>query len=207
MPSSVKDLIKECVLNVSGASEFYKKKAAVAALLHDFVEPLPNFHYRLKNQFDSYFLSSLSVFLRDDHREPADMLADALFYLGRQWARIDCGASPIASIPSEEFLRTTWKTAGDWESFLSRDGCIGEAWWHNLGADGKVGTWSGGSDPSDFELRIDFGWDTTKPPTMTIRVEGEPAVIFMGSWMTLNPNSPPQKHPCDLGRKHDENGA
>jgi hypothetical protein len=115
-----------------------------------------NFHYRLKNQFNSYFLSSLSVFLRDDHRKPADMLADALFCLGRQWARIDCGALAMAAIPSEEFLRKTWKTAGDWES---------------------------------------FGWDTTRPPTMTIRVKGEPAVIFMGWWMTLNPNSPPQKHP------------
>jgi hypothetical protein len=195
LSSSLKDLIRGSVIDVSGASDFYKKKAEVAALLQDFVEPLANFQYRLKNQFDSYFLSSLPIFLQSDQRNPSDRLADALFYLGRQWAKIDYGTLPIASVPSDEFLRNAWKTAGDWESFLSRDGCIGEAWWHNLGADGKVRNWSGGIDPNDFQLRIDFGWDTTKPPTMTIQVKGEPAAIFMGWWMTLNPNSPPQKHP------------
>jgi hypothetical protein len=194
-PSAVKDLIRGSVINLSAASDFYKKKAEVAALLPDFVEPLPNCQYRLKNNFDRYFFINLHLFLRNDGRRPADALAEALFFLGRQWAKIDYGKLPIAVTPSDEFLRSAWKGAADWDAFVVRDGCIGEAWWHNLGADGRVRSWSGGSDPSDFELRIDFGWDTTKPPTMTIRVKGEPAAIFMRWWMTLNPNSPPQKYP------------
>jgi hypothetical protein len=30
---------------------------------------------------------------------------------------------------------------------------------------------------------------------MAIRIKGEPAAVFMKWWMTLNPNSPPKKHP------------
>jgi hypothetical protein len=48
LSSSLKDLIRGSVIDVSGASDFYKKKAEVAVLLQDFVEPLAN--YRLKNQ-------------------------------------------------------------------------------------------------------------------------------------------------------------
>lgn len=194
LPPSLQNLVSGSVIDVSGASDFYKKKADVATLLEDFVEPHPHFHYRLKNGFDGYFLVNLSVFLRDHPSKPADALADALFCLGRQWAKTGYGKMPIASIPSDDFLRDAWKDATDWDVFLLHDGCIGEVWRHNLGANGEVRAWAGGWDPSDFELRIEFGPDTTKPPTMTIRVKGEPAAIFMRWWMTLNPNSPPQKH-------------
>jgi hypothetical protein len=193
-PSAVKDLIRGSVINLSAASDFYKKKAEVAALLQNFVEALPGFHYRLNNNFDRYFFLNLHLFLRNDGRRPADALAEALFFLGRQWAKIDYGKLPIAVTPSDEFLRSAWTGAADWDAFLICDGCIGQSWWHNLGADGRVHTWSGGFDPSDFSLRIDFEWDTTKPPSVMIRVKGEPATILMKWWMTLNPNSPPQKH-------------
>lgn len=79
----------------------YKKRAEVATLLEDFVEPCPDSHYRLKNQFDRYFFASLPVFLRNHPMGPADALADALFFLGRQWARIDKGNLPFASIPKD----------------------------------------------------------------------------------------------------------
>jgi hypothetical protein len=184
---SVLNLVNGNVIDVSGASDFYKKKAEVATLLEDFVEPRPDSHYRLKNQFDRYFFASLPVFLRNHPRGPADALADALFFLGRQWARIDNGNLPFASIPKDEFLRGQWEGAADWDSFLLKDACIGEVWWHNLGRDGKVHIWTGESVPGDFELRVDFGWDTTQPPTMTIRIKGEPAAVFMKWWMTLNP--------------------
>jgi hypothetical protein len=108
LPPSVQNLARGCVIDVSGASDFYKKKAAVAALLEDFVEPLPSFHYRLKNQFDCYFFANLPVFLRHPPSTPADSLADALFLLGRQWAKTRYGNLPIASIPSDEFLRNAW---------------------------------------------------------------------------------------------------
>jgi hypothetical protein len=68
-------------------------------------------------------------------------------------------------------------------------------WWHSLGGDGKIRNLNGRSDPGDFELRIDFGPETTKPPVVTISVKGEPAAILMRWWMTLTPNSAPQKFP------------
>jgi hypothetical protein len=195
LPPSVQNLVSGSVIDVSGASDFYKKKAEVATLLENFIELHPHFRYRLKNGFDGYFLVNLPLFLRGHPTKPADALADALFFLGRQWAKTGYGKMPIASIPSDDFLRDSWKDATDWDAFLLREGCIGEVWRHNLGANGEVRAWAGGWDPSDFELLIEFGPDTTKPPTMTIRVKGEPAAIFMRWWMTLNPNSPPQKHP------------
>jgi hypothetical protein len=55
-------LVDGNIINLSGASEFYKKKAATAEVLQDFVEPLRDSHYRLKNKFDSYFLTDLPIF-------------------------------------------------------------------------------------------------------------------------------------------------
>ena len=193
--SSLHNLVSENVIDISGASGFYKKRAEVATLLQNFVEPRPNFHYRLKNGFDCYFLANFPLFMKGNLLSPSDALADALFVFGRQWARIDYGNLPIASIPSDEFLRHQWSEADNWAAFLVSDACIGEAWWHNLSPEGKVRTWSGGSDPRDFELRVDFGFDTEKPPTIAIRIKGEPAAIFMKWWMTLSPNSPAQKDP------------
>jgi hypothetical protein len=83
-PSAVKDLIRGGVINLSSASDFYKKKAEVAELLRDFVESLPNSHYRLKNNFDRYFFTNLHLLLRNNGKGPADALAEALFFLGRQ---------------------------------------------------------------------------------------------------------------------------
>src|SRR5215831_14432905 len=93
-----------------------------------------------------------------------DALADAFFTLGRQWARIDCGRLPMAPCPTDEYLLSQWKEAGLWESFLRSDACIGEVWWRNLDKSGAVRAWSGGASPGDFELRVDFGPETTKPP-------------------------------------------
>jgi hypothetical protein len=128
-------------------------------------------------------------------RSVSDSIAEALFRLGRQWAKIDYGRLPLASIPSDEFLRSVWRGAEEWEAFVQRDACIGEVWQFALSEDGSVRNWSGGSDPHDFELRVDFGWDTKLPPSMMIRVKGAPAAILMKWWMTLNPNSNPEIYP------------
>src|SRR6266567_5399228 len=195
LPPSIQKLVRGSVIDISGASDFYKKRAEVATVLQNHVEVHPSFHYALKNKFGRYFLANLPLFVRGHPLGPADAVADALFFLGKQWAEIAYGNLPIASIPSDEFLHDQWKGAADWNAFVLYDACIGEAWWHNLDADGKVHSWSGGSDPGDFELRVDFGCDTTKPPTVAIRIKGDPAAVFMKWWMTLSPNSPPQKHP------------
>lgn len=127
--------------------------------------------------------------------KPADALADALFFLGREWAKMDYGTLPIASLPTDEFLRIQWKEADAWDAFLRSDACFGEIWWHNLGADQNVERWGGGSDSGDFELRVDFNFDATKPPKMSIAIKGKPAAILMNWWMTLKPSSAPQKYP------------
>lgn len=192
-PASLLKLINGNTIDISAASDFYKRKAEVATLLRDFVERAPRFRYVLKNNFDRYFSVNLSIFIRNPYLKPADALADALFSAGKQWASIDYGRLPLASIPTDDFLRDQWTGAAHWDSFLIRDSCVGEIWWHNLGPDGKVHRWKGGSAHGDFELRVDFGTETTKPPTMTIGVKGEPAAKLMKWWTTLTPNSPAQK--------------
>jgi hypothetical protein len=190
-----KNLIDGSVINLSGASEFYKRKAESATLLQDFVELLPNSHYRLKGLFDSWFFANLPVSLRNGPKEPGDALAEALFHLGRHWAKIGYGKLPMASIPSDDFLHNAWEGADEWGGFVKRDGCIGEAWLFTLGDNGTVRPWSGRPGPNDFELLIRFEAETKKPPRMKIEVKGKPASILMQFWMTLDPNSNPQEHP------------
>jgi len=60
-----------------------------------------------------------------------------------------------------------------------------------------VRAWSGGASPGDFELRVDFGPETTKPPRASIRITGEPAAVLMNWWMTLRPSTSPDKYPED----------
>jgi len=190
VPPAVRDLICGNVINLSGASDFYKKRAEVATLLRDFVEAQPNSCFLLKNRFDRHFLVNLPVILHVRGMRPADALADALFVLGREWAKRDFGNLPIASLPTDEFLRAQWKEANAWDAFLRIDGCFGEIWWHNLGSEKKVTKWAGGCDPGDFELRVEFNFDVTRPPKMLISIKGEPAAVLMDYWMTLNPNNP-----------------
>jgi len=128
LPSSLHNLVSENVIDISGASGFYKKRAEVATLLQNFVEPRPNFHYRLKNGFDRYFLANLPLFMKGNLLSPSDALADALFLFGRQWARIDYGNLPIASIPSDEFLRHQWREADNWARRRDWEASFCERW-------------------------------------------------------------------------------
>jgi hypothetical protein len=184
LPPQVRHLVNGTVINLSGASAFYKKKAEVVTLLRDFVEALPDSHYRLKNQFESWFLGSLAVFFRrNDSRPPADILADALFLLGQHWAKIDYGKMPIGSIPTDKFLREAWKGAEEWDAFLRRDARIGQGWLYEMNDDGTVRNWSGEFNPDVFDLFIRFGNDTKEPPTMRIDVKGKAVALFMDFWM------------------------
>jgi hypothetical protein len=194
LPPSVLRLINGSIIDISEASDFYKKRADVATVLPNFVERRSEFRYKLKNQFDRFYFINLRLFLFPS-MEPADLLADALFRLGRQWAKTDYGRLPFAVIPSDEFLRNQWESADEWDSYIHKEACIGEVWWHNLGDEGKVHPWDGGSVSGDFELRIDCGWETTKPPTVRIRIKGKPAEMIMKWWMAMNPNNPPERPP------------
>ena len=194
-PDAVAKLLRGNVIDLSGASKFYRQKANVAALLEGFVDRLPNSHFRLANGFDRYFIRNLRLFLTGTSGSVSDLIAEALFRLGRQWAKTDYGRLPLASVPSDEFLRSVWSGAEEWEAFVHRDGCVGEVWLLALCDDGTVCTWSGASDPHDFELRVDFGWNAKLPPSVTISLKGPPAAILMKWWMTLNPNSNPEIYP------------
>lgn len=194
LPQKVKDLIHGSVLNLSGASDFYKKMAKVATTLDD-VELLPPARYRLKGDFANWFFRSLPARCRQsDWALPADILAEALFSLGQHWVKIDCGKLPFATFPTDEFLRNAWQGAGDWDAYLKRDACIGKVWLLEMADDGTVRGWSGMPDPSFFNLRIGFGGGPRQPPTMTIQVKGKAAAIFMKFWMTLNLSSNLEKH-------------
>ncbi len=195
IPPSVLRFIKGSIIDISEASDFYRKRAEVATLLRDFVEPRPNSSYFLKNRFDRHFLVNLPLMLRPHVMRPADALADALFLLGREWAKRDFGNLPIAALPTDEFLRTQWEEGNVWDAFLQRDGCFGEIWWHSLLPDGKVTRWGGGCESGDFELRVEFNFDATKPPKMLIGIKGKPAAILMNHWMTLTPNSSSKNSP------------
>jgi|ERR1022692_904176 hypothetical protein len=195
VPAEVQPFIKENIIDISGASNFFKRKARVVTLLKGFVEALPDSRFRLENNFDVFFLNNLPLFLTGHPMKPADALADALFRLGREWAKKDYGNLPIGPLPTDEFLRLQWEEAEAWDAFIKSDACFGQIWWHNLSADDCVKKWSGGFNPGDFEIRVEFDFDATKPPKMSVHVKGKPAAVLMNWWMTLNPNSPPQEHP------------
>jgi hypothetical protein len=195
-PAQIARLVKGSVINLSGASDFYKKKAHVATLLADLVEPLSNFRYRLKGGFAPYYFGNLRFYLQpSDSRSVADNMAEALFALSKNLPKIDYGRLPIGSIPTDEFLRDAWKGADEWDAFLRRNARIGRGWINEMSDDGTVRNWSGEFDPDVFDLFIRFGNDTKKPPTMSIDVKGKAAALFMDFWMTLNLNSSQEEYP------------
>jgi hypothetical protein len=188
LPPQVKNLITaNGVIDLSTASDFYKKKAEVTALLDGFVEQLPDFRYRIRNGFDSWFLNSLPLFLRNGSGEPANILAEALFQLGRHWAKIDYGDLPIGNSKLwDQLLLETWKSVEpEWEAFCASGGPIGSAWSYTLEDGGTLGP-SSDENPRQVKMWITFA--TTKrgaPPTMVIQVAGEAAVTLMRLWMRL----------------------
>jgi len=195
VPAEVQRLIRKNIVDISGASKFFKTKANVAVLLKGFVEALPNSQFRLLEDFNVFFHNNLAVVLNVHSMKPADALAEALFLLGRQWAKIGFGNLPIASLPTDEFLRTHWKEADTWEAFVRSGGSIAEIWWHNLSANLDLKGWIGGSDPDDFEVRVDCNFDATKPPQMLFRIRGKPAASMMNWWMVVNSSNGAQKGP------------
>ena len=143
-PAQIAHLVKGAVINLSGASDFYRKKAHVATLLADLVEPLSNFRYRLKGGFAPYYFGNLRFYLQpSDTRSVADNMAEALFALSKNLPKIDYGRLPIGSLPTDEFLRDAWKGADEWDAFLRRNARIGRGWINEMRDDGTVRNWSG----------------------------------------------------------------
>ena len=196
VPAQIAHLVQRSVINLSGASDFYKKKAHVATLLVDLVEPLSNFRYRLKGDFAPYYFGNLRFYLQpSDTRSVADNMAEALFALSKHLPKIDYGRLPIGSIPTDTFLREAWKGADEWDAFLRRDARIGQAWLYEMSDDGTVRNWSGEFNPDVFDLFIRFGNDTKKPPTMSIDIKGKAVALFMEFWMIRSLDGSLAEHP------------
>ena len=195
LPTPMNDLILSGnVIDLSQASYFFRRKAECCTELKGMFEALPNFRYRLKEPFRSFFAVNLPLCVRDTPLQPADALAQALFELGQYGAKIDFGMQPLPIQLTDEFLRKAWNDAEKWQAFLNESPCIGQGWWLTLADDGTVKPWSGQPDPRDFELWICFSSDMSKPPSMTISVTGKPAQIFMKFWTMFYPISPNRKH-------------
>jgi hypothetical protein len=195
-PAQIAHLVRGSVINLSGASDFYKKKAHVATLLADLVEPLSNCRYRFKGGFAPYYFENLRFYLQpSDRRSVADNMAEALFALSKNLPKIDYGRLPIGSTPTDEFLRGAWKGADEWDAFLRRNARIGRGWINEMSDDGTVRNWSGEFHPDVFDLFIRFGNDTKKPPTLSIDVKGKAVALFMDFWMTLNLDGGLGEHP------------
>lgn len=67
IPAEVQPLIRENIIDISGASDFFKKRAEVSTLLKGFVEALPDSQFRLEDNFHAYFsitYRSFSMFIR-----------------------------------------------------------------------------------------------------------------------------------------------
>jgi hypothetical protein len=81
----LKSYVHGNVLDLSKASDFYRREAAVAEVLADYVELLPGSRVRLKNGFDACFHHSWALFPAGEP-SPADALAHSLFRIAQAWA-------------------------------------------------------------------------------------------------------------------------
>jgi hypothetical protein len=176
------------VLDLSKASEFYRKEAAVAVALTDYVECLPRSRYRLKNGFDVFFHGSLPKLLANHPAQPADALADSLFRLAQAWAEI----KHVDSLPgdrrstSNEVLNDEWKQSwnrmqeNDWDAFRRMSSPLAQYIVTALDEGGKIDHGLCYQPTARrIELGISFAQDVRQPPEMRILIKGNPAVDFM----------------------------
>lgn len=196
IPSEFRPLISETTIDLSGASAFYKRMAKTTQFLKEFVESLPNDHYRLKNGFDDWCLASLHAYGLRNWETPANTLAYALFHLSIYWARIEYGHIPKDVELYKQFLAEPWKDVDEELKVLLRsrsltmpmilcavqnDNTLAEATW---------------SEPIErpLELSLAFAVSLQEPPSMTIKVRGRPAADFMSWWMWLDKVGSQQAH-------------
>jgi hypothetical protein len=180
--------VDDNVLDLSKASDFYQKEAAVAEVLADYVEKVPDSRYRLKNGFEAFFRGSLQVFLARHPAQPADALADALFQLARRWAELmrvdslpgDRHTSPFAAFDSE--WQQSWKRMPkkEWDAFQQMSQPLASylltAFDHTRTVDDDL-TYV--PTARHVELGIWFAQDLQQAPEMRILIKGDPAVSFM----------------------------
>jgi hypothetical protein len=78
--------VHDGTLDLSAASDFYQRLAAVTEALTDHVQRLPGSQYKLKSGFDAYFRQSFHLFLGiDPSQQPADALAYSFLRMAQAW--------------------------------------------------------------------------------------------------------------------------
>lgn len=176
------------VLDLSKASDFYQRLAAVAEALADDVERLPGAQYKLKNGFDTFFRQSLPLFLTRPPSQPADALAYSLFRMAQARANHryvdslpgDWSCTRSAALSNE--WKQSWKRmqAEDWHALREMSSPIAQYIVTALDEAGNV------DDELCYVptahhvcLGISFAQKMEQDPEMRILIKGDPAVRFM----------------------------
>lgn len=188
----LKSYVHDNVLDLSKASEFYQREAAVTESLVDCVERLPGSQYRLKDGFAAFFHRSLSLFLAGHPLQPADALADSLFRLAQAWAN----RRYIDSLPGDwrctriEALREEWKPSWkrmqeeDWNAFRLIGSPTAQSIVTALDEGGTIDhELCYVPTACHIELGVSFAQNVQHPPEMRVMIKGDPAVSFMMAYI------------------------
>jgi hypothetical protein len=180
------------ILDLSKASDFYQREAAVAESLADYVKRLPGPQYKLKNGFDASFHHTLPLLLAQCPLQPADALADSLFRIARAWANSMC----VGSLPGDwrctrpEALSYEWKQSWkrmqekDWDAFRRMNSPTAQYIVTALDEVGKVDhALCYVPTARHICLGISFAQNMQLDPEMRILVKGDPAVSFMSAYI------------------------
>jgi hypothetical protein len=189
--SAVYTYIHGDVLDLSKASDFYQRQAAVAEALAGYVERLPGSKYRLKNGFETS-LRSLPFFLNGQPLQPADDLAHSLFRMAELWARrkyVDSWPGDWRCTRSEA-LSNEWKQSWermqkeDWDVFRRKSSPIAQYIVTALDEAGNVNhELCYVPTARHVCLGISFQQNTRLDPEVRILVKGDPAVSFMIAYL------------------------
>jgi hypothetical protein len=176
------------VLDLTKASDFYQKEAAVTEVLTNHIERLPQSRYKLKNGFDAFFRESLPLSLARHPEQPADALADSLLRLARSWVeimRVDSLPGDWQSI-STAALNSEWKQS--WKRMAKKERDAFQQMSSPLASYILTALHRKGTVDHDLTyeptarhiaLGISFAQDLQEPPEMRILIKGDPAVSFM----------------------------
>jgi hypothetical protein len=185
---AVASCINGNTVDLSRASEFYRRLAKVALELTDYVEALSGNKYKLMGRFAPFFFKSLPVCLDRRPAEPVDAVAESLFQLAKAWALDIADARLLGdrNLASETSLDDEWARA--WN-------LLDEKHWQALEEMGPAAASyittamdeHGGIDEKlvyspkahRIQLGISFERDANREPELRLLLKGEPAVRFM----------------------------
>jgi hypothetical protein len=183
----IKSYFRDNVLDLSEASDFYKREAAVTEELGDCVQRLHGERFKLKGVFGVSFRRCFPLFLSDVPADPPDALAHSLFRMAQQWAN----SSYANSLPGDwrctrpEALSGEWRQSWervleeDWVAFRRMSSPTAQYITTALDEKGKVKHELCYTPTArHVNLGVSFQRDTKLNPEMRILIQGDPAVSF-----------------------------